>query len=104
MNDSDEFIQWESAWSNTIASEPQRVCLCGGTFARHKLFCPYAPPHGYDNNGKPFRHSQIVSAFAELGKASFEQVCNAILDKIGREPEPKRGDWNEMRKCLEASR
>lgn len=35
---------------------------------------------------------------------TLDEIGQSVLRKIGRKPPPKRGDWAEMKSCLEIAR
>jgi hypothetical protein len=78
-----EYDSWFVAWAQTIADEPNRPCHCGGTFSQHGITCPYAPPYGYDREGKPIKESQIPKVARELGRKAAERLNEEVFRQLG---------------------
>jgi len=77
-----EYDDWHAAWGETIAKEPNRPCMCGGTISRHRFWCAGMPPHGYDENGEPYKESQLLKLSRDLGRKAAERVNEAAMRAI----------------------
>lgn len=82
MSEVNEYNAWFAAWGDTIAADPSRACHCGGTFSRHRVTCPYAPPYGYDATGAPHTESQLKKVMYELGRKVAERRNEAFMKAL----------------------
>lgn len=79
---SEEFQQWSTA---NAGHDPADKCLCGGTFARHRLCCPLYPPHGYDLDDNPHEECQLPRVMYELGRKMGRKYNEAIMKLLEAE-------------------
>lgn len=77
-----EYDEWYAAWKDTIAADPARPCLCGGTFSSHRMTCPLSPPYGYDGNGLPITESQLPKVMQELGRKAAARVNALVMQEL----------------------